>query len=287
MRIVGDTGCDISPEQLAGREFTNVPLVINLSGKSYRSGYDITHKEFYELLASTDDLPTTSLPSPGDFADYYRKLAVLDPEILSVHISSGLSGTVGSAREGAKLVPEAQVTVHDTLTLSIGEGWQVEAAVRAASAGWNIAQTVPILEKIRDLTQTVFTLPELKYLIHGGRISHIKGLLAQILNIKPIIAVGKEDGKYYQRDQHRTFKKAMSGIVSLIEKEFPRGTPIRIQVAHANYPEAAQSLQEMLEEVFPCEKLPISDIAPVLGAHTGPGLVGLSYAPLDKYPVLP
>lgn len=287
MQIVSDTGCDISEQQLAGGTYTSIPLMINLAGKTYRSGYDISYKQFYTLLEETGELPTTSLPSPGEFADVYRSLATTDPEILSVHISTGLSGTSISALDGSKLVPEAHVTVHDTKTLSIGEGWQVEAAVRAAQAGWNAAQTVPVLEHIRDITETVFTLPELKYLIHGGRISHIKGLLAQILNIKPIIGVGKVDGKYYQRDQQRTFKKAMAGIVNLIAKDIPRGSPLRIQVAHANYPEGADELQALIEAAFDCEKLPISDIAPVLGAHTGPGLVGLSYAPLEKYPSIP
>lgn len=287
MQIVSDAGCDISPQQLAGGKITTVPLSINLAGKTYRSGIDITYKEFYTLLAETGELPTTSLPSPGEFAELYRKLAAQDPEILSVHISSGLSGTSNSARDGAAQVPEANITIHDTMTLSIGEGWQVEAAVRAAQAGWNAAQTVPVLERVREITETVYTLPDLKYLIHGGRISHIKGLLAQILNIKPIIGVGKQDGKYVQRDQQRTFNKAMAGIVNLIAKDIPRGTPLRIQVAHANYLEGAEQLQAMVEKEFPCEKLPISDIAPVLGAHTGPGLVGLSYAPLDKYPHIP
>jgi DegV family protein with EDD domain len=260
--------------------------MINLAGKTYRSGVDITYKEFYTILEETGQLPTTSLPSPGEFAELYSQLAEKDPEILSVHISSGLSGTSNSARDGAAQAPQANVTIHDTMTLSIGEGWQVEAAVRAAQAGWNAAQTVPVLERVREITETVFTLPELKYLIHGGRISHIKGLLAQILNIKPIIGVGKADGKYFQRDQQRTFNKAMAGIVNLIAKDVPRGAPLRIQVAHANYPEGADTLQEMIEKVFPCEKLPISDIAPVLGAHTGPGLVGLAYAPLDKFPTI-
>lgn len=286
MQIVTDTGCDITAEQLSGGVIHSVPLQIYLAGNTYRSGVDITHKEFYTMLEETGQLPTTSLPSPGEFAELYRQLAEKDPDILSVHISSGLSSTTNSAREGAAQAPQANVAIHDTMTLSVGEGWQVEAAVRAAQAGWNAAQTVPVLERVRELTETVFTLPELKYLIHGGRINHIKGLLAQILNIKPIIGVGKDDGKYYQRDKQRTFNKAMAGIVNLIAKDIPRGAPLRIQVAHANYPEGADTLQEMIEKVFPCEKLPISDIAPALGAHTGPGLVGVAYAPLDKYPTI-
>lgn len=287
MKIVTDAGADITSEQMAGGTVVTAPLRLTMDGITYRSGVDITHKDFYKLLAKTDDLPVTSLPSPGEFAEIYREVAKEDPEILSVHISSGLSGTLNSAMEGAKLVPEANVTFHDTFTLSIGEGWQVEAAVRAASAGWDAAQTLPVLEKIRDITQTVYTLPDLKYLIHGGRISHMKGLLATLLNIKPIIGVSKTDGKYYQRDQQRTFSKAMSGIVNLIAKDYPRGTPMRIQLCHTDCPEVAQELEGMLAAVFPLQSLTHCEVAPVLGAHTGPGLVGLSYAPLEQYPTLP
>ncbi len=287
MKIVSDSGNDISEEQLAGGSVVIAPLRITLAGVTYRSGVDITHKDFYELLEKTGDLPVTSLPAPGEFAEIYREIAKEDPEILSVHISSGLSGTLNSAREGAAMVPEAHVTFHDTFTLSIGEGWQVEAAVKAAKAGWNAAQTLPVLERIKEITQTVYTLPDLKYLIHGGRISHMKGLLASLLNIKPIIGVSATDGKYYQRDQQRTFNKAMAGIVNLIAKDYPHGTPLRIQLTHTNTPETASQLEEMIKAVFPVQSLPYCEVAPVLGAHTGPGLVGLSYAPLEKYPVLP
>ena len=287
MKIVTDSGNDITQEQLAGGGLVTIPLRLTLAGITYRSGVDITHKDFYELLEKTGDLPVTSLPSPGEFAEAYRQLAAEDPDILSVHISSGLSGNINAAREGASLVPEANVTFQDTFTLSIGEGWQVEAAVRAASAGWDTARTLPMLERVKELTQTVYTLPDLKYLIHGGRISHMKGLLASILDIKPIIGVSKTDGKYYQRAQQRTFNKALSGIVSLIAKDYPAGTPMRIQICHTNFPEGAQTLERMLAEVFPLQSLPQSDVAPVLGAHTGPGLVGLSYAPAEQYPELP
>lgn len=288
MQIVTDTGAQpfLAPEQMDALGIHVIPLNVTMEGHTYHEGVDIDGPAFYELLAKTDALPTTSQPSPGEFAALYRELAASDPEILSIHISSGLSGTLNAAQAGAKQVPEARITHVDTHTLSAGAGWQVEAAARARNAGWPLDRILGLIERISAATDSLYTLAELRYLIHGGRISHIKGLLAQILNIKPIIGVGKADGKYFQRDQQRTFNKAMAGIVNLIAKDVPRGAPLRIQVAHANYPEGADTLQEMIEKVFPCEKLPISDIAPVLGAHTGPGLVGLAYAPLDKFPTI-
>ncbi|MCX7670464.1 MAG: DegV family protein, partial [Anaerolineae bacterium] len=217
----------------------------------------------------------------------YRELARRDPEILSVHISSGLSGTYQTAVEAARMVPEAHITVVDTLTLSGAEGWQVEAAARAARAGWPVERILTLLRQVRDATETIFTLPELKYLIHGGRISHLKGLLASLLNLKPLIGVSKQDGKYYQRGQARSFNRALAGLVGVAKEDHAPGTRLRIQVMHAHNPEGAAQLRALFEQEFECEWLPTSSIAPVLGAHTGPGLVGAVYAAAAQYPSLP
>lgn len=287
MIIVTDRGADLAPQQLAGLDIHFVPLTITLDGRSYISSVDIQPEEFYALLATSEGMPTTSLPSPGEFMALYRELAKRDPEIVSVHISSGLSGTYNTAVEAAKMVPEAHITVIDTFTLSGAEGWQVEAAARAAKAGWSADQIRTLTSQVRDATETVYTLPELKYLIHGGRISHIKGLLASILNIKPIIGVSKQDGKYFQRGQARSFNRALAKLVSVVAEDHASGTPLRVQVMHANNPEGAAQLREMLDREFKCDWLPTSSIAPVLGAHTGSGLVGVVYAAQAKYPRLP
>lgn len=287
MIVVTDRGADLAPQQLVGLDIHFVPLTITLNGRSYVSSVDIQPEAFYALLAATESMPTTSLPSPGEFVALYRELAQRDPEILSVHISSGLSGTYQTAVEAAKMVPEAHITVVDTLTLSGAEGWQVEAAARAAKAGWPLERILALLRQVRDATETIFTLPELKYLIHGGRISHLKGLLASLLNLKPIIGVGKQDGKYYQRGQARSFNGALAKLVSVVAEDHAPGTPLRVQVMHANNPDAAEKLRELLDREFQCHWLPTSTIAPVLGAHTGPGLVGVIYAAQTQYPALP
>ncbi len=287
MIIVTDRGADLAPQQLSGLDIHFVPLTITLDGRSYVSGVDIQPEAFYALLAATEGMPTTSLPSPGEFVALYRELAQRDPEILSVHISSGLSGTYQTAVEAARMVPEARITVVDTLTLSGAEGWQVEAAARAARAGWPVDRILALLQQVREATETIFTLPELKYLIHGGRISHLKGLLASLLNLKPIIGVSRGDGKYYQRGQARSFNGALAKLVSVVAEDHAPGTALRVQVMHANNPDAAEKLRELLDKEFQCDWLPTSTIAPVLGAHTGPGLVGVVYAAQAKYPQLP
>jgi len=250
----------------------------------YRGGVDISVQEFYELLDRTGEMPSTSQPSPGDFAELYRNLARTDPDILSVHISSGLSGTVNAARMGASMVPEANVTIYDTKTLSGAQGWHVEAAARAAKAGWGIDRIVGMLQRITAATDTLYTLSTLKYLIHGGRISHLKGLVASILNIKPIIGVEKVGGTYVTRGQTRTLDRAIDAIVNMAASAYPANTVMRMQVLHGLCPEGAARLRAGLDRIFQCRWLPVSPIAPVLGAHTGPGLVGVVFAPEAQLP---
>lgn len=283
MQIVTDSGADISPIQRQGITLHSVPLVLTLDGKTYRSGVDIQPDEFYKLLAASKNFPVTSQPSPADFADMYRQLAETDPDILSIHISSGLSGTMNAARVGATMVPEAKITFVDTKTLSGAEGWQVEAAARAVQLGWPLDRILAALQKISDATDTIYTLATLRYLIHGGRISHMRGLIGQLLDVKPAIGVDKTDGKYAQRGSARTLSKAIRMLPDLIARQYEPGTPLRAQIAHANSPDSVAALTEALEAKFPVKWLPPMDVAPVLGAHTGTGLIGAAYGAAAAY----
>lgn len=287
MQIVTDRGADILPEvaEKFGIHFT--PLKVTLDGRTYASGVDITPDEFYKLLGSTEDMPLTSQPSVGEFVEMYRSLAQTDPEILSIHISSGLSGTLNSARAAAALVPEAHVTFVDTFTLSCPQGWQVEAAARAARAGWSKERILDLLAELRAQTEGMFTVATLKYLIHGGRISHIKGLMASLLNIKPIIGVEKTDGKYFQLGQEITLKRAILHEADLVVKRFGEGTKLRIQLLHANNLPGTEWLRERLSQLFDIEWVPTISITPALGAHVGTGLVGMAVGPVSLFSKLP
>ena len=287
MQIVTDSGFDLSPKQQQGVALHCLPLKLTLDDVSYRSGVDIQSDDFYRLLEHTDSMPITSTPSPGEFQEVYEDVAKDDPEILSIHISSGLSGTFNAAVTAAKQVVGAHITLVDTRTLSIEMGWQIEAAIRAVSANWPVKKIIELLDNIREKSEVIFTLPDLSYLIHGGRISHLKGLLASLLGIKPLIGVNKNDGKYYDRGKSRTFKRAVEAIPTYIAKKFGEGATLRLQIGHAGNPEGAQLLREALEKLFKCEWLPNCSISPVLGAHTGQGLVGVAFALLETYPTLP
>jgi len=285
MHIVTDSGTDLflPPGQKEELGIHVVPLTVTLDGVSYREDVDIQPEEFYRLLAESQSLPVTSQPSAGEFAETYRRLAATDPDILSIHMTSGLSGTYGAAVAGASLVPEANVTLIDTKTLSAAAGWQVEAAARARNAGWRQERILALLERIGAASESAYTLKELKYLIHGGRISHMKGLIASVLNLKPLIGVEKVNGTYVQLGQARTFKRALDGLVDLMAQRHAPGSALRVQVLHSQNPEGAAMLRELVDQRFDCSWLPVGPMSLVLGAHTGPSMVGVAYAPLQVF----
>jgi DegV family protein with EDD domain len=293
MQLVTDRAADLSPEQLDALDIDihYLPLTLSLDGKEYISGVDIQPEEFYNLLESSDDMPSTSLPAPEEAANIFREIAETtgDNELMAVLISNGLSGTFNSARIAAEQVKADGITVHmvDTRTLSGAEGWQVAAAGRAIMAGWSVEKTRDLLGEISKVTNSVFTLPDLKYLIHGGRIGHMKGLLASALGIKPLIGVSYEEGRYEQRGQARTFKRAVRALADDIAKNIEPGSRIRVHPLHALSMEAIEQMQAAISDKFDATFMTPTPIAPVLGAHTGLGMVGCAFAPLDKLPELP
>lgn len=287
MQIVTDSGMDLSPEQVKAYNIHIVPHRITIGDRTYLSGVDLEPAALYRLLATTDALPVTAAPSPGDFATVYRRLAQTDPDILSIHMSSGLSAPLNVATAAREMVPEARITLVDTRTLSAVLGWMVVAAAQAIQAGWPVERIIALIQAIGDASDSVYTLDDLKYLIHGGRISHIKGLLASVLQIKPLIGVGKEDGKYFQIAQARTLDKAILKIADVVAERYPQGTAMRFQVLHGDNPAGADLLRNRLDELYRCTWLPMGPIAPVLGAHTGSGLVGVVYAPQAAFEDLP
>jgi DegV family protein with EDD domain len=289
MQIVTDSGTDVNftPREAEEYRVHIVPLNVTLDGFTYHDGVDISPKEFYHRLAGSKGMPITSQPSAGEFAELYRLLAADDPDILSIHMTSGLSGTYQSAVAGAAMVPEARVTHVDTKTLSAPAGWQVEAAARANKAGWPLGKILELMRRIGEASESIYTLDELKYLIHGGRISHMKGLIASLINIKPLIGVEKEGGTYVQLGQVRTFKGALKGLVDQILRKHEEGSRLRVQVLYADNPESGSLLREQIDQIFQCTWLPLGPMSLVLGAHTGPSMVGVGFADQALFDTIP
>ena len=148
-------------------------------------------------------------------------------------------------------------------------------------------KVLDLIKRIDNASESMYTLTELKYLINGGRISHMKGLIASLLNIKPMIGVEKVNGTYIQLGQARTFKRAVSGLVEQIKAKYPEGSKLYIQVLHAFNPEGGAMLREMIDKVFDCTWLPMGPMSLVLGAHTGRSMVGVAFAPLEVMTEIP
>ncbi len=275
MQIVTDSAADLAPSQLAGLPIHYTTLRLSLGGEPFTG----TNEEFYRKLTETGEFPATSQVAAGEFAELYRNVAKKDPDILSIHISSGLSGTINSARVGASMVPEAKVTFWDSRTLSAALGWQVEAAGRMIVKGFKLDRILERLTQIRDQVDGMFTIKEMKYLIHGGRVSHLKGLLAQVLNIKPIIGVDHITGMYTNAGQDMTFKRAMTKMISLDKIRYANMGPLRAQIVHGNNPEGVEFIRKKAEEELGCTFDDTVPVAPVLGAHTGPSLAGIIVGP--------
>ncbi|MDX9865251.1 MAG: DegV family protein [Anaerolineaceae bacterium] len=287
MQIVTDHAVDVAPEQVEGLDLYYVPLNIILEGKTYHGGADLPAKKFYEMLAETESLPSTSQPSPAEFAEVYRKLAKKEPDILSIHISSALSGTYNSAKLAAEMVPEANITLVDSKTVSCPLSWQVLAAARAVKAGWPLELVLSLVNTVSQNSDAMFTLGRLKYLVHGGRVGHMKGLLAALLNIKPILGVDRVTGMLDERGKQQTVKRAIRTIVDKIAQVHPEGSALRVQIMHGDVPDSVALLQDLMNIRFDCHWEPVVQIAPVLGAHTGPTIVGISYGLLTAYKDIP
>ena len=280
MKIVTDCAADMPAEELEQLGVTQAPLFIQFPEGEVNSA-DITADAFYDRLeAMRPQIPTTAMPSTGLFAEIYRKVANAGEKILSIHISSGLSGTINAAREGGEQVkPEADVTHWDTLTLSGGERFQVLAAALANQAGWAYDAIRSRLEKIRQTTEVVYTLDTLEYLARGGRIGRVKALAGALLNLKPVIRVDT-DGKYSTVKTERTLGKSMTAITEHLYEKYAQ-TPVWVTVLHGRFADKADALTNELKLKLNVAKLEVMRISPVLGVHTGPGIVGAAVVPME------
>jgi DegV family protein with EDD domain len=279
MKIVTDCAADLPAEELEALDITQAPLYIQFPEGEVNSA-DLTPDEFYNRLeAMRPAIPTTALPSEGIFASIYRKLADTSEQILSLHISSGLSGTVNSARMGGEQVKEAEVTVVDTMTLSGGERFQVLAAAWAAKADWGIKAIIERLSQIRENTEVIYTLETLEYLARGGRIGRVQALLGSALKLKPVIRVERADGKYSTVAKSHTIAQSLATITDHLAEMYG-SLPIWATVLHGRFAEGADALAKSLSEQLNVKKLEILRISPVLGVHTGPGIVGAAVLPM-------
>jgi len=279
MKIVTDCAADLSAEELEQLGILQAPLFINFP-EGEISATEISADDFYNRLeAMRPAIPTTAQPSAGIFAELYRKIAETDKDIFSIHISSGLSGTINSAHDGGQVASEANVSYWDTLTLSAGERFQVLAAALGIKAGWSMDKIQERMKKIRENTELLYTLDTLEYLARGGRIGRVKALAGALLNLKPVILVDA-DGKYSTKGNTRTLNKSMAMIVDTMHEKFGN-TPVWVTMIHGRFAEKADVLAADLKVKLNIAKMDLVRISPALGVHTGPAIVGAAVLPME------
>ncbi len=280
MKLLTDCAADLAPDEITCWGIDVLPLFIQFPGEEVDST-KITPDEFYNRLrAMVPQVPTTAQPSIGMITDAYKRLTASGEEVLSIHISSGLSGTVLTAAAAAKELPDAKISVVDTMTLSPGERFQVLTAAMAAKKGWPTSKILERLDAVRAATQIAFTLETLDYLARGGRIGRVQAIASTILKIKPIITVEKADGKYSTLGKGRTVQQTMSMMVEHFVKVLG-DKPVWVNVVHGQYAEKAETFADMLKSALKVKRLDILRISPVLGVHTGPGVVGAGIVPME------
>jgi DegV family protein with EDD domain len=243
-------------------------------------------EEFAKRLERGDVFPTSSQPNPSAFREVYESCAAQNRPILSIHISEGLSGTLTAARQAAQQLPNQNITIWNSQTISAALGLQVLVAARAAHAGYSIAQILPLLEQTRIAGSLLFTLDDISYLVRGGRIGGVQRYVAQTLHIKPIITVSKTGdtlGTYISAGRVRSLEKAVDAFVDHIVKDVGEGKKLRAMSFHGigKTPELAARLNEKLQQRFECVFLEKAYSTPILGVHVGPLALDIGYAAGD------
>ncbi len=256
-----------------------VPLVLMVGDKIYKDGVDIQPDAFYSLMKSSSAVPTTSQPAPLDFMNIYKPLLDKGFEIMSIHISSKLSGTVDSALQAKNTLGSTGIEVFDSQSTAMALGFQVLAVANAAKNGASLQECLKVAEKARANSGVYFIVANLEYLRRGGRIGGAAALLGTVLDLKPILEI--REGKIEATEKVRTMSKAIDRMLDLFEKKIQeKGTPIRISALYSDNPEPAKILLDRAKQRF--GSLEIKDavltaVSPAIGCHVGPGTLGVCF----------
>jgi DegV family protein with EDD domain len=257
MKIVTDSAADLTKADIEDFDIRVAPLLIQFP-EGEISSENISADDFYNRLQRLSPrIPTTSQPSSGTFKVLYEEIkSEGQAEILSIHISSGLSGTIESARAAAQqLEGEVQVSLFDTMTLSGTERFHVLAAALGIRAGWKKEAILGRLEQIRAQCEVIYTLETLEYLARGGRIGRIQALAGSLLRVKPVIKVEKEDGKYSTAGKERTIQKGLLSIINNLSRVYGTEKPLWVSIMHGQFEEQANMLAELTQKELNVQKI--------------------------------
>jgi len=273
--ILTDSTAFIPQEYIETLPIKVIPLSLIWDGKTYRDGIDIQPKEFYTRLAKSATLPTTSQVSVNAYQDFFQRLLDEGYQVLTLPISSGISGSVYSAFQAKESFKNDPVEVIDTKLVSMALTFQVLTAARAAKEGASLQECKELAIQAYDHIGVYFTVESLKYLYMGGRIGGAKRLFGSALRIKPILSI--REGKIDAVKSAITSAKAIEAMVDLVKKDVAGKSPLRISVFHANTPEVAQTLLDRLVKEMNAIEGILSWVSPVVGSHVGPGTLSIAY----------
>jgi len=271
--LVADSTCDLNKEEIDKYNVHILPLKIVYKDREYTDRVDITPQEVYDNMKT--EVPTTSLPSMEEIESLFIKLKNEGyTHIIAITISSGLSGTNNSIRLVSEKHPELTYEIFDSKALSLGAGAIVMECGQMIKDGKNFEYIIEQLPIIRDKIKIFYVLDTLKYLMKGGRIGKVSGSIGQLLNLKPIISIDN-DGIYYTYTKVRGRKKSINKLYEIV-KETVENKAGKVWILHGGAKEEAQDLYEKVKKIPNAIISGLSDISPVAGVHTGPGLIGIT-----------
>lgn len=251
------------------------PAIIIWEGEEIRDGIDIQPEEFFSRLATSPEHPTTSQATPVMFKEIYDKLLAEDRDILTLTISSKLSGMYASALQAKEMLPGANIEVIDTHIGAVALIWPIKKLLTAMEEGASLAESKNLAEKMIKNTGIIVVPETLEYLHRGGRIGGASKFIGTALNFKPILEI--VDGAFEGRERVRTHSKALNRMIELTLERIGDRTPVYLGVMHANAPDIAADLLAKTEALIESKGSVVTPVSPGVGVHLGPGTVGLAY----------
>ncbi|MBO8137754.1 MAG: DegV family protein [Desulfotomaculum sp.] len=274
VKIVTDSTADLSPDLLKKYDISMIPLKVNFGTESYKDQIEIKPEEFYKRIKNEKSIPSTSQPSPGEIYEVFKSLADQGHSIISIHISSHLSGTYQAALLAKSMLPDADIHVIDSGTVSVGLGLLVLEAAKAAAEGKSMEDVINVVKQTIPNIKIYFIVDTLEYLAKGGRIGHATAFLGTLLNIKPLLVL--TDGVIYPVEKIRGRKKAINRLVELIKAE-TEGKQTYIYAADAGNKLALNELVNKAREELNYQEMMLGSLGPVVGCHSGPEAIGIAF----------
>lgn len=274
VKIVTDSTVDLQDEILKKYDIIAVPLSIHIDGETYLDRIDITPVEFMKKMKESEELPKSSQPPAGAFLELYDRLADEGYDVISIHMTGGMSGTVQSAESAASMA-KGNVKVIDSRFISKALAFQVVEAAKMAENGSSIEEICLVLNDIRSKTKLFVVVDTLENLVKGGRLGRGKAFLGSLLNIKPIASL--EDGVYTPVAKVRSHTQIVKHLAKQFAEDAKGKTIKNVGLVHAEGFELASKLKEAIEELTGYSNILIEDTTPIISTHTGAGAIGFMY----------